>query len=149
MSVESDLIEGLAQMAATNGLGTYLDPSSANPAYQPGQTAIVFGKLIEAVDRVIAIDMLPASDDIILPMGTVIITFLIRGNPDDILDTLNLSSQLRDVFHGTTNLVFGSATVVQMNRYRSTDVGEDDSNRYVRGDMYLLDVAFPPTVNRP
>jgi hypothetical protein len=100
-------------------------------------------------DRVITLTAVNQGDDITMPLGQVMVQVRGRGLPNRPTDVDDLLDSIFAVLHGTTNLVFGSVTVVQMNRKVSVPMGMDDSKRWERVDQYYLDLDFPPTANRP
>ncbi|MCU1408464.1 MAG: hypothetical protein JWM23_544 [Microbacteriaceae bacterium] len=146
MSVTSDLLNGLAQMIAGADLGVSFTPSGV---YTSGQTGVFMKIMPAAPDRVVTLAAVPQGDDISMPLGQVMVQIRGRGLPNRPVDVDDLLDGIFGVLHGATNLVFGSVTVIQMNRRVSVPNGMDDLKRWERIDQYYLDVDFPPTPNRP
>ncbi len=145
MSVTTDLLNGIAAMSAAAGVGTY-SPAGMYTAVQTG----IFMKIMPATpDRVIVLTAVNQGDNITDPFGQIMVQARFRGLPGQPLDVDELGDSFFDIFHGTTGLVFASMGAVQMNRKVSVPNGMDDLKRWERIDQYYLDVAFPPTVNRP
>jgi hypothetical protein len=145
LSAITDLLNGIATMSATAGVGVY-DPAAV---YTTGQTGIFMKVMPATPDRVIVLTAVNQGDSISDPFGQVMVQARFRGLPGQPLDVDVLADSFFDIFHGTTGLVFGSVGAVQMNRKVSVPMGMDDLKRWSRVDQYYLDVAFPPTVNRP
>ncbi len=140
-----DLLNGIAALCAASGLGTY-DPAGS---YTAGQTGIFMKVMPATPDRVIVLTAVNQGDSITDPFGQIMIQARFRGLPNQPLDVEVLGDQFFDIFHGTTSLLTGTTTVVQMNRRVSVPMGMDANTRWERADQYYLDVSFPPTVNRP
>lgn len=150
MSALVDLLEGIAGMIAAGVPGATYETDPAT-AFSPDQTAIVMMVMPETPDRVIAVNAVPMTDSPTLPHGVVMVQVACRGRAGSALDVNTLADAVCDVLHGTTNLTFGSVSVEQMNRTSSIPMGQDDHTpaRFERVDKFYLDVAYPPTVNRP
>lgn len=147
MSVTTDLLAGIAGMITAGVTGTAWDPAGV---YQAGQTGIFLKLMPTAPDRVITLTAVSQGDNPSMPLGQVMIQVRGRGLPNRPTDVDDLLDACFDVLHGTTDLVFGATTVVQMNRRVSAPMGMDEaSKRWERVDQYYLDVDYPPTVLRP
>lgn len=150
MSAERDLLKGIGELLGNAGIGiTYRDPDGDDSIYASTETGVFFGHMPEAPDRVVILNWIPAADNIVLPWGTGMIQVGLRSVPDDTLDLIDLSSDVKGILHGLTNTQFGQAFLVQMNRISSIAMGDDDSDRDQLADHYLLDVNFPGTANIP
>lgn len=146
MSATSDLLAGIAQMIAGAGLGITFN---AGGVYTAGQTGVFMKIMPAAPDRVVTLAAVIQGDDVSMPLGQIMVQVRGRGLPNRPVDVDDLLDSIFGVLHGTTNLVFGSVTVIQMNRRVSVPMGMDDSKRWERIDQYYLDVDFPATTNRP
>ncbi|TIH33679.1 phage tail terminator protein [Subtercola vilae] len=146
MSVNSVLLDGLAKFAASANIGFTYTP---NGLYSASQTGIYVVALPDKPDRAMTLTAVNQGDDITNAFGQVMVQARFRGLPNQPLDTENLGDSVFDVFHGTTNLIFGGVTVVQMNRRVSIPMGQDAAKRFERVDQYYLDVSTPTTTNRP
>lgn len=144
MSTTTDLLDGVAGMIVAGVAGTSYNLNA--PTVNGG----IVQKLMPASpDRVVTLTAVNQGDDITLPSGQVMVQVRGRGLPNIPSDVDDLLDSIFTVLHGTTNLVFGTVTVVQMNRKVSVPMGMDDLKRWERIDQYYLDVDFPPTNLRP
>jgi len=144
MFVTTDLLEGIAGMIVAGVPGT-----SYNPAAPTVNGGILLKLMPASPDRVITLTAVFQGDDITMPLGQVMVQARGRGLPNRPTDVDDLLDSIFPVLHGTTNLAFGSVTIVQMNRKVSVPMGMDDLKRWERVDQYYLDLDFPPTANRP
>ena len=147
MSTTADILDGLAAWLAANVTPTVVwNPSGA---YTTSQTGI-FRKVVPiAPDRILALTVVPQSDDPSMPLGRVMIQIRGRGLPNKPNDVDDLLDSVFDVLHGRTDLTFGAATLIQINREIRAPMGQDDSKRWETADQYYTDVDYPPTVTRP
>lgn len=146
MSALTDLLTGLAQKIHAAGINIEWNQSGL---YTPGQTGIYMMTMPPTPDRAVALFAVPQGDDPSMPLGKTMVQVRSRGLPGQPLDVLDLSDSMFAVLHGTTDLPFGSITVIQMNRRISTPLGTDDLKRTEWVDQYYLDCDYPPTINRP
>lgn len=144
MSVTTDLLEGIAGMIVAGVAGTTYNPSAATV-----NGGILLKFMPASPDRVITLTAVFQGDDITMPLGQVMVQVRGRGLPNRPTDVDDLLDDIFAVLHGTTNLVFGSVTVIQMNRKVSVPMGMDDSKRFERVDQFYLDLDFPASANRP
>lgn len=142
--VTTDLLEGIAGMIVAGVPGT-----SYNPAAPTVNNGILLKLMPASPDRLIVLTAVNQGDDISMPLGQIMVQVRGRGVPNRPTDVDDLLDDVFDVLHGTTNLVFGSLTVIQMNRKVSVPMGMDDSKRWERIDQYYLDVSTAPTALRP
>lgn len=140
------LSNGLAALLAASGLGLTWNPTGG---YTAGQTGVTMKLMPTTPDRVVAITVVWAGDDITMPSSQPMVQIRGRGLPNNPLDVDELLDSIADVLHGATRLTFSGITVVQMNRRVVVPMGMDDSKRWERIDQYYLDVDVPPTTNRP
>lgn len=146
MSDTTDLLTGIAQLIAAQVPAITFNPSGV---YTTGQTGIFFKVMPPSPDRAVVLHAVNQGDSITDPFGQIMVQVLFRGAQGNPLDVDDLGDSVFDILHGTTGLIFGSMTAVQMNRKVSVPMGMDDLKRWSRADQYYSDVAFPPTVNRP
>jgi hypothetical protein len=144
----NDLLTGLAQWTAAAGLATYNDD---NTPYDPDDTGVFFKRMPSDPDRVVVLTPYGANHDHpSIPLGNQMVQVKTRGAADDDLDVDVLADAIFDLWHGATNLVFGSLHIVQILRRSSTPAGMDgQSRRWLRIDNYALDIDYPVTPNRP
>lgn len=142
--VTTELLEGIAGMIVAGVPGTSYNPSAATV-----NGGILLKRMPASPDRVITLTAVFQGDDITMPLGQVMVQVRGRGIPNRPTDVDDLLDDIFDVLHGTTNLTFGSVTIVQMNRKVSVPMGTDANVRDERVDQYYLDLDFPATANRP
>ena len=145
MSETSDILKGAAALIAAAGIGTYNETG----AYTAGQTGIYQMVVPDAPDRIITLTWTNQGDNITDPSGQGMLQVRGRGLPGQPMDVGDLLDSIRDILHGRTNLVFGTTTIVQINRRIVAPLGQDDSKRWSRADQYYADIAVAPTAVRP
>lgn len=145
MSVESDLVKGLAQYLNDHGAGTY----KPTGGYLAAETAIVFGELPTGPDRVIAISVYGSNDEGQVPLSQLRVQFMFRGNPNDTLDAGEVADPVFDLMQGLEHLQCGTAHINLSQRVSRVTLGADDNKRQLRSDNYALDVDMPATAGRP
>jgi len=141
VSFTGDLLDGLAQVLATGGAGTYRADGSA---YLPGETAIVFEAMPQAPDRVIVLSDYPVADDASLSDSVIGVQVRCRGGADP-HDVKNIAGTVFDQLHGRTAYQAGTVRVVQSLHQSGAPLGRDDSNRWERSENYYLTVHRPST----
>lgn len=147
MSVTTDLLTGVAvKIAAEVTPAVVWSPTGV---YTTSQTGIMLKFTPDKPDRVVVLTAVNQGDDISMPLGQVMIQVKGRGLPNRPTDVDDLLDSIFTVLHGTTNLVFGSVTVIQMNRKVRVPMGMDDSKRWELIDQYYLDVSTAPTILQP
>lgn len=144
MTVENDLIDGLANLIAAAGLATY-NPSGI---YTDAQTGIFDSAFPPSPGRIVTLTAVPLTDDPSLPMSQILVQARCRGTQDP-RDVANLAGGIFDILHGLTHVQFGSAHVIQCFRRTSAPLGADANKRWSRSDQYYIDVDTPPTLLRP
>lgn len=142
---ETDLLTGLAQHLNDAGVGVY-KPAGG---YLASDTAIVFGELPTAPDRVIALSLYGFTDAITQNLSSPRVQVMLRGTPNNSLDVGTLAVSVFGAMHALAGADYGTAHVVQCNRFSTVPLGVDESKRYERADNYLLDVNTPATPGRP
>ncbi|UFS59473.1 minor capsid protein [Subtercola endophyticus] len=146
MSVTTDLLTGIAGLLDNAGIGvTY----RANAPYTAGETGVFFLTMPAAPDRLLVLNIIPMSDYITVAVGRVLLQVAGRGLRNNALDVDSLMDAVFGVLHGRTDLTFGTAHVIQMNRDSAVPMGQDENIRNERADKYWLDVDYPATVYRP
>lgn len=147
MSATTDLLTGVAVKIAAEVTPTIVYTSLG--VYTAGQTGIMMKVMPATPDRVVTLALVTQGDNITQPLGNWMLQVRGRGLPGQPLDVDDLMDSIFDVLHGTQNLVFGTVTVIQMNRQVSVPMGEDTAKRWERVDQYYLDVNLPGSTNRP
>lgn len=144
-STARDLLTGLAQMIADSGIGVY----RLTGGYQPNETAVVFKSMPSAPDRAIVLTAVPMTDQVMIPMGMVLVQARFRGVAGDPLDVDDLGDAVFDLLHGLKDQTFGSVHIIQCLRNSSVPMGQDASRRWERIDHFYIDLDYAPTTNRP
>lgn len=147
MSDTRDVVDGLARMLVTATVATYRSDGSP---YLASETGVLFKDLTSTPDRVVVLNAYGTADD--NPQWTLgrrLVQARFRGTADP-LDVDALADAAFNVWHGATNLTFGSVHVVQILRVSSIPLGRDEQDlRWQRADNYALDLDYPTTANRP
>jgi hypothetical protein len=133
-------------MIAAAGLGIDYDPDAV---YTPDQTGILMKVMPADPDRVVVLNAVWQGDNITLPAGQCMVQVRGRGLPGQPLDVDDLLDPIKTILHGSTNLIFGGVTVIQMNRKVRAPLGMDASKRWEIADQYYLDVSTQPTAPQP
>ncbi|GAA4175755.1 hypothetical protein [Gryllotalpicola koreensis] len=140
-----DLLKGFASVIGSAGIGTWIDPDT-NPStpYPKDSTAVVIASLIESVDKNISLDFTVADENPALPMGSGILSLLVRGAPDDELAPYAALSQLKDLLH-SKNFDFGTIRTDQVLLLKTLQIGDDQNNRPQMGMVFQVDYEEQPT----
>lgn len=144
-----DLLKGFAAAIGSAGIGTWIDPDQ-NPTtpYPADSMAIVIGSLIASVDKNISLDFTVADEDPAQPMGSGILSILIRGAADDELAPYAVISQLKDALH-SKNFDFTTIRTNQVLLLKTLQIGDDQNNRPQMGMVFQVDYAEQSTNVRP
>jgi hypothetical protein len=145
VSVETDLVVGIAQYLNDHGAGAY----KSTGGYLATDTAIVFGELPTTPDRVIAITVYGSDDEGQVPLSQMRVQFMFRGEPNNTLDAGEIAGPVFDLMQGLEHLQCGSAHINLAQRVSRITLGADDNKRQMRSDNYALDVDMPATAGRP
>ncbi|AJC60140.1 MULTISPECIES: minor capsid protein [Streptomyces] len=131
MSYTADLLDGLARLLDSAGVGTY----RPDGLYGPGDTAITVATMPPAPDRVICLSAYPVTDSPALTDTTTGIQIRTRAGPDprevDVLDDAVL-----DVLHGSGPHTWGAARVQLLYRVSAAPIGADSAGRMERSSNY-------------
>ena len=138
MSFTGDLLNGLAQVLADGGAGTYRPAG----AYAASETAIVFGAMPQTPDRAIVLATYTVTDDASLSDSVIGVQVRCRGgaNPHDVDD---VAGAVFDQLHGRTAYEAGTVHVVQSLHQSGAPLGRDENNRWERSENYYLTVHRP------
>lgn len=143
--VETDLLKGLAQDLEDASCGTY----KADGGYTASETAIVFGGLPTSPHRAIALTLYGADDEGSVPLSSLRLQVMVRGNPNDALDAGEVAGAIFTFLQGLQHRQYGSAHLTLAQRISRITLGADESKRQIRSDNYALDVDMPATAGRP
>lgn len=143
MGWTTNLITGLAEYLAANGVGTWR-PSGT---YASGETAITVRGVPAQPDRLITLSAYPLDAGYPgLADTTVGVQFRLRGTTDPrVCD--DLADALFDLLDSATHLTLGGVHVVLVLRRSYTSLGFDANERWERSENYALD-AMRPTQHR-
>ncbi|MFB9687705.1 minor capsid protein [Amycolatopsis plumensis] len=141
MSFTGDLLDGLAQLLAGGGVGTYRADGSA---YAPGETGIFFAAMPQSPDRAIVLATYTVTDDASLSDSVIGLQVRCRGSADP-HDVEDVAGAVFDLLHGRTAFQAGTVHIVQALHQSGAPLGRDDSNRWERSENYYLTVHRPST----
>jgi hypothetical protein len=139
VSFTGDLLNGLAQLLADGGAGTY---RSDGTAYLPSETAIAFAAMPQTPDRAIVLATYTVTDDASLSDSAIGVQVRCRGGVDP-HDVEAVAAAVFDLLHGATAYQAGAVRVVQSLHQSGAPLGRDDSNRWERSENYYLTVHRP------
>jgi hypothetical protein len=144
VSWESDLLVGLAQNLAGQGVGVY----SPGAPVASTDTLILFGELPTSPDRCIALTLYASRDEPVQNLSTVRVQFMFRGAANNTLDVGDLAASVFGVLQGVTHRDYGTAHAVDCLRVSTVPLGMDGNKRMTRADNYEIPVNTPYTAGR-
>jgi hypothetical protein len=142
--MQNDLLDGIAKLIAAAGIAAY----DTTGSYLPTDTAIYIKAVPPTPDRIVTLTAYGVDDNATLPMSRMGVQVRVRGTKDA-RDVDDLGDSIFQILHGLVHTTFGSVSADQILRKQSVTLGVDDSKRWSRADTYYVDLADPPTVNRP
>lgn len=148
MTVTRDLLTGFAALIATAGLGVW----NPDGVYALTDTGIFLKTMPDGAgipDRVIVLNVIPLTDQVVAPDGLIMLQVACRGLRNNPLDVDDVADPIFDLIQNATYLTFGETTVVQVRRTSSVPMGQDANVRWERADKYYLDYSQHPTNLRP
>ncbi|MGW5956180.1 minor capsid protein, partial [Bacillus mycoides] len=131
MTYTVDLLDGLARLLDSAGVGTY----RPDGVYGPGDTAITIAAMPPAPDRAICLSAYPVQDSPALTDCTTGVQVRTRAGADP-RDADALDDATFDVLHGAGPHVWGAARVQLLYRTASAPIGADSSGRMERSSTY-------------
>lgn len=132
MSWTSDLLIGLAEHLAAQGVGSW----SPSGVYTSGQTGIFIAVMPPAPDKAIVLtDYDPNGGN---TSGDVAprVQVRCRGLRNDPFSAIDLASAVRDAIDGLAHVTFGSVEVSGINHISGVPLGVDGNDRHERSDNY-------------
>lgn len=146
MGWTTDLLEGVAELLATAGVGQWRPDG---PPYDQGETAIVIGAMPPDPARIILLAAYPVEDNIALAHATVGLQVRTRAGPDP-RDVQDLDDEVYEQLQGLTQTTFGTCHVKQMWRRSATSLGQarDGTDRWEQSSNFYAE-ATHATVHRP
>lgn len=145
MSTSRDLYDGIAAMMVAGVAGTSYTPSGVTVS-----GGITVKNLPSTPDKITALNVVIQGDDVTMPRSQVMVQLRARGLPNDPIGPDEMLDAFKEILHGTSNLVMGATTVIQMNRRIRVPMGMDlASKRWESIDQYYLDVDVAPTAVQP
>ena len=142
MSVTMDILEGFA--AEISGVQ---DDILWTPDAAAG--GIVMLTMPDSPDRIVVLNLIPQSDDPVLPMGTATVQVAARGTRGNALDVYTILDPIFTRMHGLTDRTWGSVHVCDIARYSSIPMGQDAVVRNEAIDKYTMNLDYPGTTARP
>ncbi|CAM5608716.1 hypothetical protein GCM10010329_17350 [Streptomyces spiroverticillatus] len=127
MSYTVDLLDGLARLLHSAGVGIYRPDGT----YAAGETAITIAALPPFPDRVICLAAYPVTDSPVLTDTTTGIQVRTRASSDP-RDVDALDDEVLDVLHASGPHVFGAVPVPLIFRVSAAPIGADTSGRWER-----------------
>jgi hypothetical protein len=144
MGAQNDLLDGIAQLIAGAGIASY----DTAGAYGPTDTGILFKAVTPNPDRIVTLTAYQVSDHPAQAESRLGVQVRMRGTQDP-RDVDELGDAIFTLLHGLTNVTFGSVVAEQVLRQSSITLGQDQAKRWERADAFYIDVALPPSSNRP
>jgi len=129
MGLSSIILDGMADILETAGVGTY-DPA-APPATATETPVIVCGRLPTQPDRAVALSAYPVALDPILPNAEIGVQVRVRGTTAPAV-ALDLDDAVISALTGLTGLLFGAVPVSQIVFRSGSDIGVDSAGRHER-----------------
>lgn len=145
MGTARDIITNLGVLLNSSGVGVW----DTTGAFQPTDTAVVAEAMPPTPDRAIVLTTFPLTQIAGSTTGRWILQVRTRGLPNEVLDCVDLTDQVKTVIDGLTNQLWGNTTVSQVIFYSSIPMGVDDSVRFEHVTKYYVDLDEPPTPLRP
>lgn len=145
MTVESDLLTGIAQFLNDEGLAVY-KPAGG---YLATDVAVVFGELPTAPDTAVGLTIYGSSDEVKQNLSRYRMQIWTRGAANNSLGASAIASPIFDALQGREEFWLGSVYVIQTFRASFVPMGIDANKRYERSDNYVFDVNTPATSGRP
>lgn len=142
--MENDLLDGVATLIAAAGIAAY-NPSGT---YQPTDLPIYIQAVPPTPDAIVTLTAYGVSDNPTLPESRLGLQVRVRGGSDP-RDVNTLGDNIFQILHGLTNTTFGTVSAEQILRVQSITLGQDETKRWSRADTYYVDLAAPPSINRP
>jgi hypothetical protein len=140
-----NVLTGLAVLLDAEDLGTWRPDETT---YEDDETAIVFGKLPQTPDRVIALTAYPVSDHGTLSDSILAVQILTRWEGEDPRPVSDLSDKIFDFLHGKEEFTLSTGVhVVRSDRNSGVSLGQDTNNRWEWSDNYYLKL-HRPSANR-
>jgi hypothetical protein len=142
MSVTTDILTGFATAISGVQSDILWTPNAKN-----GGIAML--TMPDSPDRIAVLNLIPQSDDPVLPMGTAMVQVAARGTRGNPLDVYTILDPIFARMHGLTNQTWGSVHVTDIARYSSIPMGQDEAVRNEAIDKYTMTLDYPGTTARP
>lgn len=139
MGYTTDLLTGLAQHLAANGIGTW----STAGTYSATQTGIVLRVVPQSPDAVIVLSDYSITDDPSLSDTVTGVQIRTRTAGADPRSTDDLADRIFDLLHGVTGLVLGTVKTQAITRESYLPGGRDANERHERTDNYYVQTWRP------
>lgn len=129
------LLDGIAQLLAGGGAGTYRTDGSA---YLAAETAIVFGTLPQSPARCIALAYYPVAETIATQTGQHGVQIRTRGADQDPNDVDQLADNCHRLLHGLALVALNSVTAGLIWHQSGASLGQGPDTLWQRSDNYYL-----------
>lgn len=129
------VLDGIARLLATSGIGTYRSDGSA---YLAAETAIVFGTLPQAPARCIALAYYPVAETNSTDTGTHGVQIRTRSFDQDPGDVDQLADGVHLVLHKQRNIALNGVTAGLIWHQSGASLGQGPDTRWERSDNYYL-----------
>ncbi|MEU5343005.1 minor capsid protein [Streptomyces sp. NPDC050597] len=133
MSFTRDLVDGLAQLLAANGVGAY----RPDGVYAAGETAITDTALPPSPDRAVVLTAYMPEESPNLADCTVMVQVRTRAGPDP-REVADLDDAAHTVLHASGRHTFGSVRVQFIRRISAAVLGPDGQGRHERTSNYRI-----------
>lgn len=140
MGYQRDLLEGIAQLLAAEGVGSW----NPNGFYTADQTGIILRTVPSTPDRVIVLATYPVTDDPSLSDSVTGLQVITRWGGADPRPTDDLTDAVFDSLHGRTGVDLATGIRVVEALHRSgTTLGQDQNQRWRTSSNYYLTTHRP------
>lgn len=137
---EADLLKGLAQLLASEGVGTWTESGS----YTSTQTGIVIDAAPETLNRMIQLSLYPVDDDESQNTDVVGLQVIARWEGGNPLPSRQLDTQVFNRLQGRNGFTLSTGVqVAYCKRVSGVSLGIDASKRWARSSNYYLTVYRP------
>lgn len=136
---EADLLRGLAQLLASEGLGTWKETAG----YTAAETGIVIDATPDSLSRAIQLTAYPVEDDEQFSTDVVGVQIISRWEGVNPLPSRELDSRIFDTIQGLAVTLATGVRVAYIRRTSGASLGVDASKRWARSSNYYLTVHRP------
>lgn len=143
MGYTTDLLTGLAEHLAANGIGTW----STTATYTDAETGIVLKVVPQSPDSVIVLTDYSITDDPALSDSVTGVQIRTRTGGTDPRTTDDLADSIFNLLHGARGVALGPVSTQLISRESYLTGGRDANDRHERTDNYYIH-AWRPSPHR-